>query len=98
MMGLVKEATGHVSARIPGTNELLIRARGYDETGFMFTRPEDVIRADFDGKTTETREGVSLPQEFPIHGEIFKARRQKSCASSTPSTGDPSLRSWPASR
>src|SRR5215203_4719137 len=79
MMGLVKEATGHVSARIPGTDELLIRARGYEETGLMFTRPEDIIRADFDGKTTETREGVSLPQEFPIHGEIFKARPEVMC-------------------
>lgn len=79
MMGLVKEATGHVSARIPGTNELLIRARGFDETGLLFTRPEDVIRADCDGNTTETREGVSLPQEFPIHGEIFKARPEVMC-------------------
>ncbi|MFN0073386.1 MAG: class II aldolase/adducin family protein [Chloroflexota bacterium] len=79
MMGLVKEATGHVSARIPGTNELVIRARGFDETGLLFTRPEDVIRADFDGHTTETREGVSLPQEFPIHGEIFKARPEVMC-------------------
>lgn len=79
MMGLVKEATGHVSARIPGTNELLVRARGYDETGLMFTRPEDIIRADFDGQTTETREGVSLPQEFPIHGEILRARPDVTC-------------------
>jgi len=79
MMGLVKEATGHVSARIPGTNELVIRARGYDETGLMFTRPEDVIRADFDGNTTETRAGVSLPQEFPIHGEILRARPEVMC-------------------
>src|SRR6478672_12335260 len=74
MMGLVKEATGHVSARIPGTNELLVRARGLDETGLLFTRPEDIIRADLDGNTTETGPGVSLPQEFPIHAEVLRAR------------------------
>lgn len=79
LMGLVKEATGHVSARIPGTNELLVRARGRDENGLLFTRPEDVIRATFDGECTETSEGVSLPQEFPIHGEIFKARPEVNC-------------------
>lgn len=79
LMGLVKEATGHVSVRIPGTNELLVRARGRDENGLLFTGPDDVVRATFDGETTETSEGVALPQEFPIHGEIYKARPDVNC-------------------
>ena len=33
MLGLVRESTGHVSARIPGTDEMWVRCRGGDEQG-----------------------------------------------------------------
>src|SRR5262249_20887483 len=35
--GLVKEITGHVSARISGADEMLIRCRGEDEYGLRWT-------------------------------------------------------------
>ncbi len=79
MTGLVKETTGHVSARIPGTNDMFIRGRGDEETGLLFTAPGEIVRAGFDGKGSFEGLRVGLPQEWPIHGEIFKARPEVNC-------------------
>jgi len=45
-LGLFKETTGHVSAR-NGKDQMLIRGRGPRETGLLFTKPSDVLLADF---------------------------------------------------
>ncbi|HEY7066138.1 MAG TPA: class II aldolase/adducin family protein [Chloroflexota bacterium] len=79
MLGLVRETTGHVSARIPGTAEMLIRGRGSGESGLLFTRDEDVLRVDFDGNGVARDAAVSTPNELPIHGEIYKARPEAMC-------------------
>jgi ribulose-5-phosphate 4-epimerase/fuculose-1-phosphate aldolase len=79
MKGLVRETTGHVSARIPDTNEMLIRGRGNGESGLLFTREEDVLRCDFDGSGIADNAAVGTPQELPIHGEIYKARPEAMC-------------------
>jgi len=41
---------GHVSARVPGEDRCLIRARGPNETGLRYTTRDDVILVDFDGR------------------------------------------------
>lgn len=75
MLGLVKEGNGHVSARIPGTDQMLIRGRGPGETGLLFTTDDDIIRTDLDGKIVDSGlEGVGTPQELAIHGELLKSR------------------------
>jgi ribulose-5-phosphate 4-epimerase/fuculose-1-phosphate aldolase len=79
MTGLVKETTGHVSARIPGTEEMFIRGRGDGESGLLFTHPEDVLRVDFDGHGVAVDAAVGNPQELPIHGEIYRARPEAGC-------------------
>jgi len=79
MTGLVKETTGHVSLRIPGTNEMLIRGRGAGESGLLFTRAEDVLRVDFDGNGAPADGLIGNPMELPIHGEIYKARSNVAC-------------------
>ena len=79
MKGLVRETTGHVSARIPGTAEMVIRGRGNSESGLLFTREEDVLRCDFDGSGIPDDAPVGKPQELPIHGEIYKARPEAMC-------------------
>jgi ribulose-5-phosphate 4-epimerase/fuculose-1-phosphate aldolase len=79
MKGLVRETTGHVSARIPGTSEMVIRGRGNAESGLLFTREEDVLRCDFDGSGIADDAPVGKPQELPIHGEIYKARPEAMC-------------------
>ena len=75
MLGLVRESTGHVSARIPGTDEMWIRCRGGEELGVAFTGLHNVRRADFDGRGPHVRDGHGSPNETPIHGEIYRARR-----------------------
>jgi len=72
-LGLFKETTGHVSARLDGAR-MLIRGRGPKETGLLFTKPGDVIAADFDGRNRDKKAGLKPPNEAVIHGEIYKAR------------------------
>jgi ribulose-5-phosphate 4-epimerase/fuculose-1-phosphate aldolase len=73
MMGMVRESTGHVSARIPGTDEMWIRCRGGQELGVAFTGIHNVRRADFDGQGPHVGDGHGSPSETPIHGEIYRA-------------------------
>lgn len=71
---LTKAATGHISARVPGTDKVLIRARGPDESGVRFTAPEDVMMVDLDGKKIDGRDGLDPPQEVFIHTWLYKKR------------------------
>jgi len=70
---MVRESTGHVSARIPGTDEMWIRCRGGDELGLTFTGIHNIRRADFDGKGPDVGPDHASPSETPIHGEIYRA-------------------------
>ncbi len=72
-MGLVRETTGHVSARIDD-KRMLIRCRGKLEAGLAFTQAEAVRSVDFDGGNLELAEQYETPTELPIHGEIYRAR------------------------
>ncbi len=72
-MGLVRETTGHVSARLDN-GRMLIRCRGKDEAGIVFTNPEAVRSVDFDGKNLDHAGEYETPTELPIHGEIYRAR------------------------
>jgi len=74
MVGLLIGTTGHVSARIPGTEEMWIRCRGGDEKGNLFTGLHNVRRVDFDGKGPGVDETHASPIETPIHGEVYRAR------------------------
>ncbi|HEX5606240.1 MAG TPA: class II aldolase/adducin family protein, partial [Candidatus Binatia bacterium] len=73
-LGLFKETTGHVSVRSATGAAMLIRGRGKEETGLLFTRPSDVVLADFDGQRLEKRNVLKAPNESVIHGELYKAR------------------------
>jgi ribulose-5-phosphate 4-epimerase/fuculose-1-phosphate aldolase len=73
MMGLVKELTGHVSVRLPDSEEMLIRCRGEDECGLPYTSADAIRRTDFNGNGKEL-ESYELPNEFHIHSEIYKIR------------------------
>jgi ribulose-5-phosphate 4-epimerase/fuculose-1-phosphate aldolase len=72
-MGLVRETTGHVSARLDD-GRMLIRCRGKDEAGVIFTNAEAVRSVDFDGKNLDHAGQYETPTELPIHGEIYRAR------------------------
>jgi 3,4-dihydroxyphthalate decarboxylase len=73
-LDLTKAATGHISARVPGTDTLLIRARGEGESGVRYTAPDDVIVVDFNGKKVSGRADLATPQEVFIHTWIYRTR------------------------
>jgi L-fuculose-phosphate aldolase len=75
---LTKAATGHISARVPGTETILIRARGPDESGVRFTDREDVITVDLNGKKLDGRDGLEPPQEVFIHTWMYRKRPELS--------------------
>ncbi|MGE5216126.1 MAG: class II aldolase/adducin family protein [Chloroflexota bacterium] len=72
-LDLFKETTGHVSARSGDGKSMLIRGRGPEETGLLFTRPKDIVRAGFDGQRAQIT-GLKPPNESCIHGELYKSR------------------------
>ncbi len=73
-LGLLKETTGHVSARSARGAAMLIRGRGKEENGLLFTKPADVVLADFDGHRLASKGVLKTPNESVIHGELYKAR------------------------
>lgn len=79
MEGLVEGILGHVSARIPGRDEMWIRCRSQEEQGVRYTTAEAIRRVDFDGKGPLLGEHYQVPNELPIHGEIYKKRPEVGC-------------------
>ena len=75
-LGLFKETTGHVSARCPDGRSMLIRGRGRSERGLLYTGSRDIIRADLDGRSVQSKVGLKPPNEACIHGELYKARKE----------------------
>jgi ribulose-5-phosphate 4-epimerase/fuculose-1-phosphate aldolase len=72
-LGLFKETTGHVSARSGDGKHMLIRGRGKEENGLLFTTAKDVVLADFDGQRIAKDGILKPPNESCIHGELYKA-------------------------
>ena len=72
--GNVREITGHVSVRIPDSDDILVRCRRRDDPGVEFTTIDDVKRVDLEGHGDELVDGYQVPGEFAIHAEIYKAR------------------------
>lgn len=67
--------TGHVSARLPETGTILIRARGPGELGVRYTTAEQVVEVGLDGELVHPNDaGLKSPIEVFIHTEVYKAR------------------------
>jgi L-fuculose-phosphate aldolase len=74
-MELTRALRGHISARIPGTDRIFIRARGPAENGVRYTTPDEVVEIGLDGKPVAGMpKGLRTPSEVFIHTEIFRAR------------------------
>lgn len=78
-LGLTKEPSGHVSARIAGEDKLLIKARGPEESGLRFVTARDIITVDFAGKKVAGDDGLDVPQEVFIHTWLYKTRPEVQC-------------------
>lgn len=63
---------GHISVRLPD-GRVLVRCRGPRERGLLFTEAADVRVVSLDD-SGEVGDGYRLPNEFPIHAEILRAR------------------------
>lgn len=70
--GLAEDILGHVSARSPTGDGVLVRSRGPYERGLLFTGPNDVQETRADGAPLPY--DYRLPNEFPIHGQVLRAR------------------------
>ena len=73
MLGLVRETTGHISARIDD-KRMWLRCRGSREAGLIKTEAEAVQSIGFDGTDLENGDRYEAPTELPIHGQIYLAR------------------------
>lgn len=73
-LNMTKEPSGHVSARVPGTDTLYIKARGRGESGLRFVTARDFITVDLGGKKLEGPTDLDVPQEVFIHTELYRSR------------------------
>src|SRR5687767_1180195 len=71
---LTREPNGHVSVRVPGSDLILMKARGPLEAPLSYTRPEDLGLVNMDGKLVEGREGLASASEVFIHTEVLRER------------------------
>ena len=78
-LNLTKEPSGHVSARVPGEERVLIKARGPEESGLRFVSARDIITVDFQGKKVAGDDGLDTPQEVFIHTWLYKTRPDVQC-------------------
>ena len=78
-LNLTKEPSGHVSARLPGEERILIKARGPEESGLRFVGARDIITVDFSGKKVAGDDGLESPQEVFIHTWLYKTRPDVQC-------------------
>jgi len=78
-LNLTKEPSGHVSARVPGEERVLIKARGPEESGLRFVGARDIITVDFNGKKVAGDDGLESPQEVFIHTWLYKTRADVQC-------------------
>jgi ribulose-5-phosphate 4-epimerase/fuculose-1-phosphate aldolase len=70
--GLAEDILGHISVRT-GPDSLLIRCRGRQERGLLFTESSDVHAVSMDG-VPDLPDSFSAPNELPLHTEVLRAR------------------------
>jgi L-fuculose-phosphate aldolase len=74
-LDLAEAASGHISARIPGTDHVLIRARGPGELGVRYTTVDQIVEVDMDGKLVHSGDAeLEVPIEVFIHTAVYKKR------------------------
>lgn len=73
-LGVTRGAFGHVSARIPATDRILIKSKGPNEAALEFTKEKDIITIDLTGKVLEASKGLEAPQETAMHLAVYRAR------------------------
>ena len=70
--GMAADVLGHVSVRLDA-DRILLRCRGPEDRGLLFTVADDIRVVDLDGRG-DLDGGYGIPNEFHIHTELFRAR------------------------
>ncbi len=70
----VTAAVGHASVRIPGTDKILIKGRGYRQEALEYMRPQDLIVIDLDCNIKSAPKGIAPPGEIKLYTHIYKTR------------------------
>lgn len=63
--------SGHVSARLPGRDAIVIQSRDQPRSKLG---PDELLICDFDGKVLDGPAGIKPPSEIFLHTEILRAR------------------------
>jgi ribulose-5-phosphate 4-epimerase/fuculose-1-phosphate aldolase len=71
---VTRGSLGHVSARVPGTDRILIKAKGRDEEALEFAVERDVIVINIDGDVLEAPDGLTSPNETAMHLAVYRRR------------------------
>lgn len=72
--GLTRGALGHVSARIPNTNRILIKGKGVNEEAVELATERDIITVDLNGCVLDKGRGLEAPNESAMHLAIYRKR------------------------
>jgi len=72
--GVTRGSFGHVSARIPGSEHFLIKAKGPDEEALEFATARDIITIDLEGAVVEAPPGLQAPNETAMHLAVYRRR------------------------
>jgi len=72
--GVTRGTLGHVSTRLPGTDYVLIKAKGADEEALEYATARDIITITMDGKIVEAPDGLAAPQETAMHLAVLRKR------------------------
>src|SRR5581483_2194534 len=64
---VLKGTMGHVSTRVPGTNDILVRGRPAVDKGLRFAEPSSIIRVGPDARPIGATRGVKRVSEIYPH-------------------------------
>jgi ribulose-5-phosphate 4-epimerase/fuculose-1-phosphate aldolase len=70
----VRAAVGHASARIPGTDRIVIKGRGYRNDALESMRPEDQLVVDLDCNIVSGPKGIAPAAEIKLYTHVYKTR------------------------
>jgi ribulose-5-phosphate 4-epimerase/fuculose-1-phosphate aldolase len=74
ILGVEVGSGGHSSARVPGTDQMMLRCRGGGGEGSLANTDMHHVRlVDFDGEGPGLGAKHFSPHETPLHGEIYRA-------------------------
>jgi ribulose-5-phosphate 4-epimerase/fuculose-1-phosphate aldolase len=71
---IVKGSMGHVSTRVPGTNDILVRGRPPVDKGLRFAEASSIIRVAPDARPIGATHGVKRVSEIYLHTEVYNRR------------------------